>query len=761
MADVHELLQQGNYAEAAAELRRLGQLEQAQQLYERLWDWPKAAEVAQERGDRPALLRFLLEAKDPVAAARVGQALLAGVGGPPGTPTELTRAADVYERHRMWGEAATVREGLGQLTEALTLYKKAQLPLEAARVEETLGRLREAGATLERFLGEEPDAPEAPRAHLELGRLLAGFGKHEEAARHLQRAIRTAAAQLAPPARPTDGRAPTKPEEARSSALRSALARARAAAAGASPAAAAAVAAKEAEAEAEASAARRAAREALLEVADGARRLLVVELALLGFRDGASSVLDALRARHPSLPPLDAFLDAERRATAAQSGGRLGGRYAVVRLLGSGGMGRVYLARDALTGRDVAVKVVSAPADARLAVGYQRFLREARVVSALQHPNIVGTVAFHEEQGLLAMELMAGGTLAERLPGPLTPGQVRQLLLQILAGLEAAHGHGVVHRDIKPGNVFFSSSGEAKLGDFGVAHLQDLGATQTAGFIGTLAYMAPEQITGAPIGFQADLYALGVTAFQALVGRLPFTGPDFVAQHLGETPPRPSSLRPGLDRAWDGVLLRMLEKDPAARHPTLEALRNELLAVPLELTEARAAAAQQPASESAPATVSGPAQRYAIAGVVAETPRSIVRAATDLTLGREVLLEDFPPGFFATEAGQAHRRWLRAIARHGGPHLQRVLGWLRLEDGTERVVYEAIAGAPRALGALEPRLRAIVVAGLATLHDAGAPHGALADGEPIVLTENGPVVLVAGRAPAADLAAERQLLSIA
>jgi serine/threonine-protein kinase len=754
MPDVHELLQQGKYAEAAAELRRLGQLDEAQKLYERLWDWRAAAEVAQERGDRPALLRFLLEAKDPVAAARVGQALLAGVGGPPGTPTELTRAAEVYERHRMWGEAATVREGLGQLVEALALYKKAQLPLEAARVEETLGRLREAGATLERFLAEEPDAPEAPRAHLELGRLLAGFGKHEEAARHLQRAIRAADAALAPSAETTEPAKP--PPRTTPSALRTALARARAAATTPPPSAKSAPASDDGEA----TAARRAAREALLDVVDRARRLLVVELALLGFRDGASSVLDALRERHPSLPPLDAYLDGERRAAAAQSGGRLGGRYAVVRLLGSGGMGRVYLARDALTGRDVAVKVVAAPADPRLATGYQRFLREARVVSSLQHPNIVGTVAFHEELGLLAMELMSGGTLAERLPGPLTPGQVRQLMLQILAGLEAAHAHGVVHRDIKPANIFFSSSGEAKLGDFGVAHLQDLGATQTAGFIGTLAYMAPEQITGAPIGFAADLYALGVTAFQALVGRLPFLGPDFVAQHLGETPPRPSSLRAALDRAWDAILLRMLEKDPASRHPTIEALRNELLAVPLELSDARTPSATPsgtPPSESAPPA--GPPQRYAIAGVVAETPRSIVRQATDLTLGREVLLEDFPPGFFATEAGQAHRRWLRAIARHGGPHIQRVLGWLRLEDGTERVVFEAPVGTPRGLANLDRALRDAVASGLATLHDAGAPHGALADGEPILVTDHGPVLLVAGRAPLVELEAERAQLS--
>ena len=131
------------------------------------------------------------------------------------------------------------------------------------------------------------------------------------------------------------------------------------------------------------------------------------------------------------------------------------------------------------------------------------------------------------------------------------------MALEIIGGLEAAHHRGVVHRDIKPANIFFDARGTAKLGDFGVAHLVDLGQTQTGGLIGTLAYMSPEQITGAPITIAADLYSLGITLFEALTGRLPFLGPDFVAQHLGEA-------AAGADQRSPTTVAR-LGSDPRAR----------------------------------------------------------------------------------------------------------------------------------------------------------------------------------------------------
>lgn len=654
--DIETLIALGKYDDAAAEARRQGDLGRAQQLYERIWNFKSAADVARERGDKPDLLRLLLDARDFTEAARVGEALHAAAA------PEQERGADVYERRRMWAEAAALRERLGQLEKARELYKKAQQPLEAARLDEVAGRTREAGIAYERFLADEPGAAEAPRAHLALGRILAGFGRHDEAVRHLQKAI-------LPADNPLDGPA-----------------------------------------------------------LDKARRRLIVELAALGYREAARAVLEPMRAADARLPPLDALLTIERRA-AAEDVALLGGRYRVARLLGSGGMGRVYLARDEFSGRDVAVKVVAPPVDARSAEGYRRFLREAGVVSSLRHPHIVGVVATHEELGLLAMEYMAGGTLADRLNAPQSPSVVRGWTIELLAGLEAAHAHGVIHRDLKPANIFFSSSGEAKLGDFGVAHLIDLGATQTAGFVGTLAYMAPEQISGAPLTFAADLYALGVTLFQALTGRLPFAGPDFVGQHLGERAPRPSGVRDELE-PWDDVIARLLEKSPADRYASIDELRRALAAIPVE-PRPRAPAPTVPIAEPSTAAAG---ERYV---VTAQLDGGLVQA-TDTRLGREVVIE-------IITADAAHLSWLRAVARVGGARLQRVLRIEPVADGTTRVVYEALAGKTPRRPTLTRRQHELLVRALAPLHAAGVAHGSVAAS--LVLEDHGPALLIAGRRP--------------
>src|SRR4029077_4460546 len=201
------------------------------------------------------------------------------------------------------------------------------------------------------------------------------------------------------------------------------------------------------------------------------------------------------------------------------------GRYRLDRLLGAGASGRVFLATDEVTNRQIAIKMFFA-AGARGGAAYERFVREARLASTLRHPSLVEVYDVSVERGFLVMEFLPGGSLAQRMAAGerLSALHVRRMALDVIGGLEAAHHRGVVHRDVKPANIFFDARGTAKLGDFGVAHLVDLGQTQTGGLIGTLAYMSPEQITGAPISIAADLYALGVTVFEVVTGRLPFLG---------------------------------------------------------------------------------------------------------------------------------------------------------------------------------------------------------------------------------------------
>ena len=282
---------------------------------------------------------------------------------------------------------------------------------------------------------------------------------------------------------------------------------------------------------------------------------LVIELDALGYRQAAAIAFDRLSEE----ATLDTFLRRPRPSST-----RIAGRYSIERLLGSGSMGRVYLAHDDLSARRVALKEAHRPKEGATIPHYERFVREAGIMAALAHPNVVARIEFHQQLGLLALEYMEGGTLRDRLAKPLGPEWVARMAREILSGLEAAHSQGVIHRDVKPPNIFFTDTDVAKLGDFGVAHLQDLGATQTAGFIGTLAYLSPEQISGATITVAADFYSLGATLFEALTGRLPFLGPDFVAQHLGEVAPSPSSIIPSLKK-WDVPIARALQKDPQKR----------------------------------------------------------------------------------------------------------------------------------------------------------------------------------------------------
>lgn len=306
-----------------------------------------------------------------------------------------------------------------------------------------------------------------------------------------------------------------------------------------------------------------------------AMEMLVCALARLGYDHGARRWIRRLRDEDLSRPaePSD-YADRLPRAEGVER--RYAGRYRVVREVGSGATGRVMEAVDELTGETVALKVLTMTDDRSAAFG--RFLREAELARAVDHPAIVRMRALDPEGPCIVYDWMPGGTLAARLGG-MSLAEVRAVTLRLLSALEVLHRNGVVHRDVKPSNVLFDPAGQARLSDLGAAHLGDLGATVTGGLVGSLPYMAPEQITGAPVQASTDLYALGCVLFQMLTGRLPFEGPDYVAQHLGDPPPRVSSARPGMPAAFDDVIAAMLSKDPDARPadaPSARALINAL-----------------------------------------------------------------------------------------------------------------------------------------------------------------------------------------
>jgi serine/threonine protein kinase len=246
--------------------------------------------------------------------------------------------------------------------------------------------------------------------------------------------------------------------------------------------------------------------------------------------------------------------------------------------IGEGAMGAVYLAADS-TGRRVALKLL-APELARDERFRRRFLRESELVGGLDHPHIVPTLAAGEDKGALylAMAYVEGSDLREllRREGRLEPRRAIELLEQVAGAIDAAHAAGLVHRDVKPGNILIASDAEgehAYVCDFGLArHVSSVSSlTSERGFIGTIDYVPPEQIEGGPIDGRADVYSLGCVLYECLAGVRPFERESelsVVFAHLNEPPPRLSDLRPELPEAFDGIFASALAKSPDDRYPT-------------------------------------------------------------------------------------------------------------------------------------------------------------------------------------------------
>jgi eukaryotic-like serine/threonine-protein kinase len=269
------------------------------------------------------------------------------------------------------------------------------------------------------------------------------------------------------------------------------------------------------------------------------------------------------------------------------------GRYSIERELGRGGMGVVYLAREVRLDRLVAIKLLP-PALASQPALRERFMREATTAARLSHPYVVPIHAVDEIGGFvfIVMAYVDGETLAQRVTsrGPLPPDEVTRLLREVAWALAYAHAQGIVHRDVKPANILLERGTQrAMVADFGIARVTAAtGATAIGELLGTPEFMSPEQSSGEVVDGRSDLYSLGVVGFYALSGALPFTGPSaqsVLAQHVTRQAPSVGSLARGAPRSVVQAIDRCLEKNPAARFPTGEALADALTPAMAKRTE--------------------------------------------------------------------------------------------------------------------------------------------------------------------------------
>ncbi len=276
----------------------------------------------------------------------------------------------------------------------------------------------------------------------------------------------------------------------------------------------------------------------------------------------------------------------------------LSGRYELSHLVARGGMAEVYRARDQLLDRPVALKVLFPELSVDRSF-VERFRREAQAAANLSHPNIVPVFDWGEDNGtyFIVMEFVDGRALSSilRTAGPLHPDRAAEIAADVAGALAYAHRHGVVHRDVKPGNVLITEEGTIKVTDFGIARAVNTeeSLTQTGAVMGTATYFSPEQAEGMGVDSRSDIYSLGVVLFEMVTGRPPFLGDTPVAvasKHVREHPPAPREVNPGVPPDLEAIILKCLAKSPDHRYATGDDLRIDLL----RFREGRAVGAASP-----------------------------------------------------------------------------------------------------------------------------------------------------------------------
>ncbi len=260
-------------------------------------------------------------------------------------------------------------------------------------------------------------------------------------------------------------------------------------------------------------------------------------------------------------------------------------RYELIHLIARGGMAEVYRAHDRLLDRPVALKVLFPELSIDRSF-VERFRREAQAAANLSHPNIVPVFDWGEDSGtyFIVMEFVDGRPLSSILKtaGSLSAERTADVGSHVAAALGYAHKHGVIHRDVKPGNVLITDEGQVKVTDFGIARAinTEESLTQTGAVMGTATYFSPEQAEGIGVDSRSDIYSLGVVLFEMVTGRPPFLGDTPVAvasKHVRDHPPAPRELNPAIPPTFEAIILKAMAKDPAHRYRTAEELRADLL----------------------------------------------------------------------------------------------------------------------------------------------------------------------------------------
>ncbi len=408
--------------------------------------------------------------------------------------------------------------------------------------------------------------------------------------------------------------------------------------------------------------------------------------------------------------------------------GRTLAHFEVLEHLGEGGMGTVYKARDVKLGRLVALKVLPAAGTAEAA---ERFEREARAISALSHPNIAVIYSFEQVEGLrlIALEYVAGGSLRDRLErdkSPVPPEEALTYCLQIARGVAHAHRKGVIHRDIKADNILLTEDGVCKVTDFGVAKIQnEAGLTEDGSVLGTMAYMAPEQIAGRPVDRRADIFAFGVLSYEIAAGRLPFQTFHEAALHydiLNSDPPPLAAVRNDLPPEFVALIEKALEKDPAQRFQSFDEIIEILTPLRDSLRSGSSSGPDHttivPPPKAPRLDVGETLGRYRLLSKIGEGGMGAVYRALDVSLDRQVAVKTLKAQ--AVQRPDRKRRFIqeaRAASALEHPNIV-TIHEIGEQGGVSFIAMEYIAGET-----LEVKARG---AGLA-LHDAVSMAVQIAD----------------------------------